>query len=157
MSGTTDPNAWSEAERLLAQTILLRQPGKPADAAQQRELYIQTLQWARPQERPLLIARSAKWSWDKKTSRSDCDQSRLWLDIYNASDDTPGGNVLQWASLPPGWEIHPQPVAVPRLETYHVVRPGARCSLRRPQAHPRRPSADPKSTLSMASPTSPAH
>ncbi len=49
MSGTADPKAWNEAHELLARAILLRQPGKTLDTAAQRDLYIQTLQWARPQ------------------------------------------------------------------------------------------------------------
>lgn len=122
MSGTTDAGAWHEASKLLAQSILLRQPNQPVDAAQQRELYIRTLQWARPQERPLLVGRSADWSWDTNDQGEDWIDMHVGLDIYNASDDTPGDNVMQWAELPSGWEIAPQPISVPRLQTYHVLR-----------------------------------
>ena len=122
MSGTTDPQAWRDAERLLAQTVALRPPNKPVDVAAQHELYIHTLQWARPQERPLLIGRSSEWSWDQSADTPDMIDLHMGLDIYNASDDTPNDNLLQWAALPPAWQIDPQPVPVPHLQTYHVLR-----------------------------------
>ncbi len=121
MSGTTDVKAWTDAHELLARSVLLRQPEKPVDTEAQRALYIQTLQWARPQERPLLMGRTADWSWDDSKKGGDWIKLRLGMNIYNASDDTPGGNVLHWAELPTGWEIHPQPMQIPLLKTYHVL------------------------------------
>jgi hypothetical protein len=122
MSGTTDLRAWSGAEKLLAQTIALHQPGQAPAAALQHELYIHTLQWARPQERPLLIGRSAQWSWDTDPQASNLIDLHLGLDIYNASDVTPGGNSIQWAALPPAWKIDPAPIPVASLQTYRVLR-----------------------------------
>src|SRR5439155_26917687 len=55
MSGTTNQEAWAEAQKLLAKSILLRQPGQEVDRNAQQALYIQTLQWAQPQERPLMV------------------------------------------------------------------------------------------------------
>jgi hypothetical protein len=122
MSGTTDPQAWSEAESLLAQTVALRQPKQEVNPVLQHQLYIRTLQWAEPQERPLLIGRSADWSWDNDPATPNLIDLRMGMDIYNASDETPGDNQLQWAALPPAWTINPPPVAVPSLRTYHVLR-----------------------------------
>jgi hypothetical protein len=47
---------------------------------------------------------------------------RLGLDIYNASDIRPERNALRWLQLPPdsGWEVRPQPLDVPQLQTYRV-------------------------------------
>jgi hypothetical protein len=127
MSGTTDQRTWDDAQALLAKTILLRPAGERPDPARQHALYIQTLQWAQPQERPLLVGRAAQWSTDKPSDDHHAWlKLRLDLDIYNASDITPGENALQWAHVPDdsGWEVHPQPtsVAVPQLQTYHVER-----------------------------------
>lgn len=122
MSGTTDLTAWSEAEKLLAQTISLHPPGKTVDSALQHQLYIHTLQWARPQERPLLIGRTADWSWDADPQAPNLIDLHMGLDIYNASDDTPGGNSIEWAALPPAWKIDPAPVPVANLQTYRVLR-----------------------------------
>ena len=126
MTGTTNHLAWEQAQELLARTILLHQPGHPLDEARQRALYIETLQWAQPQERPLLMARSATWRMEASpTSASGGNwmDLQLSLDIYNASDVTPDKNQLKWA--PPaadsGWEVHPQPIDLPRLQTYHVL------------------------------------
>ena len=122
MSGTTDPKAWSDAEGLLAQTVALRQPKQEVNPVLQHQLYIRTLQWAEPQERPLLIGRSADWAWDTDPATPNLMDLRMGMDIYNASDETPGDNQLQWAALPPEWTITPPPVAVPSLRTYHVLR-----------------------------------
>src|SRR5690606_8386034 len=63
MAGTTDANAWAEVISLVARTILLREPGEAADPARQSELYLQTLAWIAPQERPTLMGRSVGWGW----------------------------------------------------------------------------------------------
>lgn len=128
MSGTTDPRAWDEAQDLLARSILLRQPGQPVDDARQRALYIQTLQWAEPRERPLLVARSADWTLAPSSTDSNSPSGpnrlhlRLGLDIYNASDIRPDRNTLRWSQLPPGsgWQVQPRPIDVPQLQTYRV-------------------------------------
>ncbi len=120
MCGTTDPQAWADAQRLLAQSILLRQPGKPVDENQQHAIYVSTLRWSEPQERPLLMGRTAQWWIDPKYP--GWLQCRLGLDVYNASGDTPNENRLQWTGLPAGWQIRPQPIPVPTLHTYHVRR-----------------------------------
>lgn len=138
MSGTPDPAAWDRARALLAENILLRKPGEPADPDRQRAVYIKTLQWAEPQERPVLIARSARWTIDPPdaTPADDAAAPRptaatrgTWvtlnfgIDVYNASDTTPYKNLLRWDAAVPGagWQIRPEPpVEVPRLQTYHV-------------------------------------
>jgi len=125
MSGTSDPATWDQARALLAQTILLREPGQEPDPARQREVYLRTMQWAAPQERPLLIARQANWSWSVPSESREGGNwvnLKLALDIYNASETTPDQNHLQWTQAPVGWEIHPQELSVPQLRTYHVLR-----------------------------------
>ncbi|HSU69551.1 MAG TPA: hypothetical protein VLJ39_21890 [Tepidisphaeraceae bacterium] len=129
LSGTPGQAAWDRAQQLLAATILLRQPGKPVDAARQRALYIETLQWAQPQERPQLIPREAKWKVTGTEKDAHGRSTGNWLalqfslDVFNAADATPDNNLLQWSPPPPltGWEMHPQPVPIPRLQAYHVL------------------------------------
>lgn len=128
LTGTTSQEAWDRVQELLAETILLRKPGQQVDEARQRALYIETLQWTQPQQRPQILARAAQWTIDTtprpQTQHTPGNWLRLdlSLDIYNASDLTPDKNALQWDAPPPqsGWEVRPQPVEVPRLQTYHV-------------------------------------
>src|SRR5262249_11038802 len=107
MSGTADQGAWAEAQRLLAKSILLRAPGQQADKGEELALNIQTLQWAAPQERPLMVGRTTRWTTEPaaagagKGAAASVLRLRLGLDIYNASELTPDENQLQWTSLPP--------------------------------------------------------
>jgi hypothetical protein len=123
MCGTTDQQAWQDVQRLVAKTILLREPGQAADPAQRIDLDLQTIQWIKPQERPHLLGRTTQWLRDLST-RGDWLELRLGLDIYNASDDTPDRNTLEWTNVPAtsGWQIKPQPVTIPTLAPYHVRR-----------------------------------
>ena len=130
MCGTSDPAAWDEVHKLLARTIELRQPGRPADESQQQALHIETLRWAEPQERPVLMGRSVRWMWDNIAAGANGNEprrvlaARVGVDVYNASDnatDNPSDrNVIQWTGVPQAWQVRPQPLEIPALETYHV-------------------------------------
>lgn len=123
MCGTTDPTAWAEAQELLAQTILLREPGKEPDPDRQHDLYVRTLRWMQPQERPLLMGRTTQWFLEAPPHGGDKQlKLRLGIDLYNASDVRPDKNQLQWTALPPGWEVKPQPIEIPALSVFHVRR-----------------------------------
>jgi Domain of unknown function (DUF4091) len=128
MSGTSDPGVWPIALQLVAQSILLHPQDTLTDPAAeqeaQRALYLKTLEWQEPQERPMLVGRTADWSVDSWQKDGSVDKLKLTLglDIYNASENTPSDNQLQWLSLPPGWQVTPQPVAVPKLQTYSIHR-----------------------------------
>ena len=125
MTGTSDRQAWADGRRLLAKSILLHPEGKPVDPDRQNELYLQTLQWARPQERPLMMGRTTGWGWEERPGGGAGGGAwvsmTLGLDVYNASDVTPDGE-LRWTALPTGWEVSPAPVKVPALSTYQVRR-----------------------------------
>ena len=125
LTGTTNQQVWLDAGRLLADTILLRKPSEAPDPIQQEQVDLRTLQLSAPQERRMLMGRGAQWGWNNDPPNPG--QPGTWvnlnfsLDIYNASETTPDQNRLHWGPLvPAGWEIHPQEVPVPRLETYHV-------------------------------------
>lgn len=128
LGGTTSQPAWDRAQELLAEAILLREPGKPSDPARQRALYIETLQWAQPQERPQLVPRRAEWILNapRKDPRGRSTGNwlglRLGLDVFNASDAVTEKNVLEWGSAAAGsgWELHPQPSEIARLPAYGV-------------------------------------
>jgi hypothetical protein len=129
MSGTTSQDAWDRAQELLARTVMLRKPGELADEKLQQALTIATLQWAEPQERPVLIGRSAHWKLSGPRTQPGARPQGNWLtldfglDVYNASDTTPAQNQLRWDPPPEtsGWQVRAgQPVEVPRLLTYHV-------------------------------------
>ena len=136
MCGTTDSRAWDDAHRLLARSILLRQRGREADTAVQQALYLDTLRWAEPQERPLVIGKTVRWLLDdpvgeglgapregvRRAGTPRTLSVRLGVDIYNASDNRPDRNLLRWSGAPPGWEIRPQPDEIPALSTYVVRR-----------------------------------
>src|SRR5206468_1674962 len=100
--------------------------GHDVTEAAQNDLYIRTLQWARPQERPLLLGRTAQWAWDDGGGPAAKPGAhwlalRLGLDIYNAADVTPEGQ-LRWVNPPQGWEVKPRPIEVPALKTFQVRR-----------------------------------
>jgi hypothetical protein len=131
MCGTADPKAWVEATDLLAERILLREPGHSPDSAQKAELQarennlnLETLRWGEPQERPVLMGRSADWLFAPPPDGMGPPgvDLKLGIDIYNASDRTADENSLQWSDGPPGWHWRPQPTAIPQLATYHVRR-----------------------------------
>ena len=131
MCGTTDSAAWDQALQLLARTILIRRPdGPPPDPAERYALNIDTLRWVEPQERPVVMGRTARWLWDvlgdagirKPNAGPRILNLRLGVDIYNASDNTPDRNLLRWTAAAPGWEVRPQPVQIPKLDTYNVRR-----------------------------------
>jgi len=127
MSGTTNPQVWVDAQRLLARTILLAEPGQEVDPARRMKLNLETLQWVYPQERPMLMGRNTQWLIDAlpapgRASAVGFVALRLGIDIYNASDRTPDRNDLAWTAAPPGWRYAPQPLDVPGLSQFHVRR-----------------------------------
>jgi hypothetical protein len=128
MSGTSDAAVWPKALELVAQSILLHPLNATVDPAveqeAQRTLYLHTLQWQEPQERPMLVGRTTDWSVASSQKDGSVDKLKLTLgvDIYNASENTPSDNQLQWLSLPTGWQVTPQPVTVPKLQTYSIHR-----------------------------------
>jgi hypothetical protein len=122
MSGTTDAQAWSDVLWLVAQKVLARDPARPFNRQQELALNDRLRVWMEPQERPLLFARTSLWGMERQPDGSDWIFLRLGLDIYNASDTQPDQNLLQWAALPPGWQVKPQPVPVAPLATYRVRR-----------------------------------
>ena len=122
MSGTTDPQVWSDVLHLLATKIQMRAPGRPTDRQHEHAVDIAMLSWIEPQERPLLMGRTTLWGLERQSDGTDWLFMRLGLDIYNASDTRPDQNRLQWTALPAGWQMDPRPVPVPPLATYHVRR-----------------------------------
>lgn len=116
-SGTADPKAWDQALRLAARAIMLREPGKEsgteAEKAAEREkaaaLDLELLQFARPLEVPLLVAREAGWGWAPKPG--NWVGLKLGLDVYNGRD-MPLQGELSWAGAPRAWEYMPQPVPI---------------------------------------------
>ncbi len=142
MSGMTDPSAWAEAQRLLAQSMLLREPGQPADEQKRRELNLAMLHWAQSQERPVLMARSAQWFFDSPdaTQPGEWLSLRLGIDVYNGSDKTLDQNTLQW-TMPAPFEVSPGPTSIEPLATYRVQKltMDARFDMSQPQPNKREP------------------
>jgi hypothetical protein len=119
MSGTSDPKAWVDVKQLLAEFILLREPGQSVDKDKAYPLNLRMVQWAAPQERPVIMGRATGWTWDGAGGID----LKMGIDIYNASDSRPDQNLLAWtAPFPAGWEVRPQPRAIQALQTYHVDR-----------------------------------
>jgi hypothetical protein len=129
MTGTADPAAWSEGQKLLAQIVLLREPGQNADRTKADALGLQLLRWVAPQDKALVMPRTAEWGFSP--GNANLLNVIVGLDIYNASDTKPDQNRLQW-TVPPqgtGWEASPQPVTLPALSTYRVSRFAAEAKL----------------------------
>ena len=128
LSGTVDQKTWDEARELLARSILARPlgvtAGDPSIKAAEQQLDLDIIRWQSPKERPYLLPRSALWQWDDP-NQSNGDKwafIRLGVDIYNAGDNRPDDNQLQWTSAGDGWEFKPQPVVIGALRTYWVQR-----------------------------------
>jgi len=132
MCGTSDAKAWDDAHRLLARTILLRRRGYEDDRTEQQALYLDTLRWAEPLERPIVVGRTVRWLVDNTAAdarragaaaNSPTTLSvRLGIDIYNASDNRFDRNLLRWTAPPSGWEVQPQPSEIPAMAPYVVRR-----------------------------------
>jgi hypothetical protein len=118
MSGTVDPHAWRDVKDLIAHRILARDSHHPADAQQMHALDMQSLYWLEPQDRQYQLGRSVDYLLDP--SLRDSVALRFGVDIYNASDDTPSANTLNWTRVPPAWTIRPQGRAIPSLGMFEV-------------------------------------
>lgn len=118
LGGTADQAAWDDGMKLLTKTILLRQPGQEVDTQAQTNLNLETLQWAEPQEKPLVVGRSTLFA-PAPDGKVDV---RVGVDIYNASDTTPTNNSLGFETVPRGWTVDPEPQLIPPLATYQVSR-----------------------------------
>jgi len=147
LSGTVDEQTWDEAHDILARSILARPVGAeasdPSVASAEQQLNLDIIRWQAPKERPYLLPRSAQWSWDDP-SQSNGDPwvfLRLGVDIYNAGDNKPEENQLQWTGAGDGWEFKPQPVVIGALRTYWVQRftMDARVNLANVTANSRKP------------------
>jgi hypothetical protein len=119
LSGTTDQTLWTQALELMAKKILAREPGKERDEDLERNLNRDTFVWMQPQERPLLIPRTA--TWGRAVAPGNWVDLRLGVDAYNASDMGLEGQ-FQWANAPRGWEFNPQPVAVTQLNAIQMYK-----------------------------------
>jgi len=147
LSGTVDQETWDEAQKLLARSILARPPGSAPDdptvQATEQALDLDIIRWQSPKERPYVLPQTSQWMWDDPT-RSNGDAwafLRLGVDIYNAGDNRPQDNQLEWTSAGDGWEIKPQPQFIGALRTYWVQRMtmSARVNLNRITANSRKP------------------
>jgi hypothetical protein len=125
MSGTADPQAWSDAMDLLAKNILLREPGQNPDRQQVVALDLETLRWVKPLERPTIIGRSTNYTVDPGViGNGPSIDVKFGIDIYNASDATPPESKLQYRddAMSSGWIVRPQPTNIPSLPQYRVQR-----------------------------------
>lgn len=124
--GTADAAAWAEVKGLLADIILARGPGITEDPNTISKIDLGTLDWMQPLEKPVILARTTQWSVGTPPPGGigPWVNLRLGIDLYNASDTTPNANELTFDRPVPGWQIEFQPVPIPQLLTYQVVRQG---------------------------------
>ena len=128
LTGTVDQETWDEAQSLLARTILVggsgNNPDDPDYRAKLVALNLDTIRWQAPKERPFILPRVAQWLWETPQEASADERVfvRLGVDIYNAGDNRPTDNLLQWDSASAGWEFQPQPFVIGSLQTYWVQR-----------------------------------
>ncbi len=147
LTGTVDQATWDNALSLLARTILLRatgaDPTSPENRAKLVALNLDTIRWQEPKERPYILPRVAQWLWEMPPDPQGNQKVfvRLGVDIYNAGDNRPTDNLLQWDSASAGWEFQPQPFVIGPLQTYWVQRFSleARVDLQNVSAESRRP------------------
>lgn len=121
MTGTVDPGAWATLKDLLARRILLRAPGQLLDLESAKALDVQLLHWLEPQDRQYQLSRTIQYVVDPKNAANEVGV-RLGLDIYNASDDTPAANSLNWTTVPAPWIFKPQGLTLPSLGMFQINR-----------------------------------
>jgi len=127
LSGTVEQQTWDQAQSLLARAILLHAPGRSAQnatAAQETALNLDMIRWQQPRERPFILPRVVNWFLDSSPDSNGGHWAavRLGVDVYNASDNRPDQNLLQWSSAGEGWEFSPKPLVLDALQTYGVRR-----------------------------------
>jgi hypothetical protein len=128
LSGAVDEQTWDEARSLVARTILVRPAGfaasDPVIQAQERRLDLDTIRWQQPKERPYILPRATEWLLDNASQLNGDKWAflRLGIDVYNAGDNRPDQNLLQWSDAGAGWEFSPQPQEIGALRTYWVQR-----------------------------------
>jgi hypothetical protein len=127
LSSTVEQQTWDQAQSLLARAILLHAPGQSAQnatAAQETALNLDMIRWQQPKERPFILPRVANWYLDSSPDSNGGHWAavRLGVDVYNASDNQPDQNLLQWTSAGEGWEFNPKPVVLDALRMYSVRR-----------------------------------
>lgn len=121
LTGTADPNVWSDGRELLAKMIAHGQAttGSALTTGKSDDLSLALLRWLSPQDQALLMGRTTLWGFG--VERNNWINVVLGVDIYNASDTRPDLNKLEWETEPRGWE-KPQARPIPALATYHVER-----------------------------------
>jgi hypothetical protein len=126
MSGTTDPQVWTDARRLLAEMILLCRDGPDkVEKSRANAIGLEVVRWATPQERPILMGRTVQWLMDPASPPNEpALLMRFGVDIYNAAGlKATGENLLSWSAIPtPAWQVNAQPSTAPALTTYNVRR-----------------------------------
>lgn len=128
LSGTIDQSTWDQAMALLARAIQIRSPNSspqdPQIKQQENNLNLDTIRWQQPKERPFILPRTAQWILVKPQSATDDQWAsvKLGIDIYNAGDNRPEQNDLQWTGGGDAWQFRPQPTPIGALRTYGVQR-----------------------------------
>ncbi len=122
MCGTSDAQRWSEAIKLLARLIQMSEPGANAEKTEDPVVLMELSNWIKSQDKPTLLGRSTLWGFGlAKGPGQNVVDLRLSVDIYNATDQLPNKNSLQWTGVPEGWQIpKAEPVSIPELRTYAV-------------------------------------
>ncbi len=120
MTGTVDPAAWRTVKDLLARRILLHQPGQVVDPRNERLIDMQSLHWLEPQDLQYQLARTVQFITDPAMPNEV--GVRVGVDLYNASDDTPAANSINWSSVPDPWIFSPYGQAIPSLGLFQVNR-----------------------------------
>lgn len=122
LSGSSNPAAWDQALELLSRAIQLAQPGQPIDRQKERELNFSINAWARTQERPLLMARTADFDIGPPSPQGAPQVDlTLTVDVYNCIAQMPDNNRMEWNGIPAGWEIASAPT-VPHMASFSVTR-----------------------------------
>ncbi len=127
MCGTSDAQKWSEAIKFLARLIQMSEPGAEAGKTEDPVVLMELSNWLKSQDKPTLLGRSTQWGFGLGRGGvggggvKNVVELRLAVDIYNATDQLPNKNSLQWTGVPQGWQIpRAEPVSVPELRTYAV-------------------------------------
>lgn len=122
VSGTADQAAWSEARRLVAKAIGLTAAGQTPDERKAEELRLEAVRWTNTQGKPTAMARDVRWAPTKTADDGHWLNVKLGVDVYTPTTDAAEKNSMEWATVPPGWQVNPRPTTVPTLEANRVRR-----------------------------------
>lgn len=127
VAGTVDPHGCDVAGRLLLEQLA---GGGKLAAVPAAALADRSERWLGDRRRPTVVPRGVRWLWnvgpDARAAGADLPPGQwitatLDLDVYQSTDEPPVAADLTWAGVGGGWQVRPQPTAVPAASSHRLA------------------------------------